>query len=82
MARLDRFLVLDNWEVHFGNVAQTILPKPLSDHFPILLVGGGEALIEALHLFDSKTCGSRLMDLKIRLLSGGRILFSKAPIAM
>ena len=44
MARLDRYLVSDDWEVHFGNVAQTILPKPLSDHFPILLVlvlGGG-----------------------------------------
>ena len=41
MARLDRFLVSDDWEVHFGNSTQTMLPKPLSDHFPILLVGGG-----------------------------------------
>ena len=81
MARLDRFLLLYDWEVYFGNVAQTILPKPLSDHFPILLVGG-EALLEALHLFVSKTCGSRLMALKIGLLSGGRVLFSEAPVAM
>ena len=44
MARLDRFLVLDNWEDHFGNVTKTILPKPLSDHFHILFFfffGGG-----------------------------------------
>ena len=41
MAKLDRFLVSYDWEVHFRNASQTILPKPLSDHFPILLVGGG-----------------------------------------
>ena len=66
MARLDRFLVLDNWEDHFGNATKTILPKPLSDHFHILLFlfflgggGGGEALLEAFRLFVLKTCGSR-----------------------
>ena len=41
MTRLDIFLVSDDWEDHFGNVTQTILPKPLSNHFPILLVEGG-----------------------------------------
>ena len=76
MARLDRFLVSDNWEVHFGNVAQTILPKPLSNHFPILLVGG-EALIEALHPCDLKKSCSRLMALKIRLLSVGEFCFQR-----
>ena len=67
MARLDRFLVLDNWEDHFGNVTKTILPKPLSDHFHIFFFffwgggggGGGEALLEAFRLFVLKTCGSR-----------------------
>ena len=40
MARLDRFLVSDDWENYFGNISQNILSKPLSDHFPILLVRG------------------------------------------
>ena len=34
-ARLDRFLN------HFSGVAQSRLPRPTSDHFPILLMGGG-----------------------------------------
>ena len=41
MARLDEFLVTDDWEVHFGGVRQSLLPKPLSDRHPILLEGGG-----------------------------------------
>ena len=41
MTRLDRFLISDEWENYFGTVNQKILPKPLSDHFPILLTGGG-----------------------------------------
>ena len=39
--RIDRFLISDEWEVHFPGVVQCILPKPVSDHFPILLDGGG-----------------------------------------
>ena len=38
-ARLDRFLVNDEWENLFSNVVQTVLPNPLSDHFPIALEG-------------------------------------------
>ena len=41
IARLDRFLITDDWENYFGNVTQCTLPRPLSDHFPILLTGGG-----------------------------------------
>ena len=40
MARLDRFLVSNNWEEYFGFVSQGILPKPFSNHSPILLEGG------------------------------------------
>ena len=41
MARLDRFLILDDWEIFFINVNKRILLKPLLDHFSILLIGGG-----------------------------------------
>ena len=41
MARLDRFLISDEWKNYFGTVNHKILPKPLSDHFPILLTSGG-----------------------------------------
>ncbi|RVW46613.1 Transposon TX1 uncharacterized 149 kDa protein [Vitis vinifera] len=40
-SRLDRFLVTDNWDNMFNGVVQGILPRPVSDHFPILLEGGG-----------------------------------------
>ena len=41
MAGLDRFLISDDWENYYGNVNQSILPIPLSDHFPFLLTRGG-----------------------------------------
>ena len=40
MARLDRFLITDDWETLFGGANQSLLPRPLSDHHPILLEGG------------------------------------------
>ena len=40
-ARLDRFLVSSSWLDHFNGVFQSRLPQPISDHFPVLLVGGG-----------------------------------------
>ncbi|RVW89101.1 putative ribonuclease H protein [Vitis vinifera] len=41
MSRLDRFLVSEDWEGHFNGVVQSTLPRPVSNHFPILLDGGG-----------------------------------------
>ena len=41
MSRLDRFLVTIDWESHCNKVIQRCLPKPVSDHFPILLDGDG-----------------------------------------
>ncbi|RVW31161.1 putative ribonuclease H protein [Vitis vinifera] len=40
-ARLDRFLVTQNWLDQFSGVFQSRLPRPTSDHFSILLEGGG-----------------------------------------
>ena len=34
MARLDRFLVSEEWDCLFGGTRQSILPRPTSDHFP------------------------------------------------
>ncbi|RVX21516.1 hypothetical protein CK203_002349 [Vitis vinifera] len=43
MSRLDRFLVLEDWESHFNRVVQSILPRLVSDHFPVLLNERGAA---------------------------------------
>ena len=40
-SRLDHFLISEDWESHFSNLSQSLLPKPTSDHAPILLDGGG-----------------------------------------
>ena len=40
-SRLDRFLVTDNWVNLFNGAVQGILPRPVLDHFPVLLEGGG-----------------------------------------
>ena len=40
-ARLDRFLVTQNWLDQFSGVFQSRLLRPTLDHFPILLEGGG-----------------------------------------
>ena len=41
MSRLDRFLVLGDWESQFSNVNQRTLPRPVSDHCPVLLDSEG-----------------------------------------
>ena len=40
-SRLDRFLISEDCENHFSGVSQCILPRPVFDHFPFLLDGGG-----------------------------------------
>ena len=41
LSRLDRFLVNEGWDCRFSHSRQSVLPRPVSDHFPILLEGGG-----------------------------------------
>lgn len=40
-SRLDHFLVSEDWENQFSGLLQSILPKPVSNHGPILLDCGG-----------------------------------------
>ena len=63
MASLDKFLISYDWEDYFRNVNQSILPKPLSDHFLILLVGGG-SLVHGLTPFRFKNMWIKIEGFK------------------
>ncbi|RVW27698.1 hypothetical protein CK203_106714 [Vitis vinifera] len=51
-SRLDHFLVSNDREDHFNDLFQSILPKPVLDHVPILLDGVGIRTRKTLFRFE------------------------------
>ncbi|RVW32118.1 hypothetical protein CK203_080548 [Vitis vinifera] len=74
-ARLDRFLVTQDWLDCFSGVLQCRLPRPVSDHFPILLKEGGEAGGRGRASFR---VASKLKFLKDKIKSWNREVFVRA----
>ncbi|RVW99087.1 LINE-1 reverse transcriptase-like [Vitis vinifera] len=64
-ARLDRFLVSQGWLDTFRGAVQCRLPRPTSDHFPILLKGGGMSRGPSPFRVESgRDLSEREMDMK------------------
>ena len=77
---MDKFLV-SKWDSLFGGVRQSILSKPTSDHFLILLEGVGVCLKAPL-LSDSRTCGLRRRVSRTKSGTSGKVLSSEGQASM
>lgn len=65
--RLDRFLVFKGWIDLNPLVCQSILPKPASDHFPVLLDSGRERWGSSPFQFESMWLKERQFHEVIRM---------------
>ena len=53
MSRIDRVLVSANWEDHFPDVSQKLLPHPISNHSPLLVESGSMARGRSAFKFEN-----------------------------
>ena len=53
LSRLDQFLVNEEWDCRFSGSKQCVSPRPMFDHFPILLDGGGLRKGPSLFRFEN-----------------------------
>ena len=52
-SRLDRYLVNEGWDCHFGDARHCVLLRPVFYHFPLLLDGGGLRRGPSLFRFEN-----------------------------